>query len=75
MKLLRDFFRLRPAGIDGAVDRKLATPHDFSVTVPAPLAGQGVAQSAMVELPGTRTVRREPASFMLTSRRRRFVSG
>lgn len=75
MKLLHDFFRLRPAAVGRAADRGLAHPRDFSVTVPAPLACAALEPTRIAELPATRVVRREPASFLKTSRQRRGVSG
>ena len=75
MKLLHDLFRLRPAGVARAADRRSMIPRDFSVTVPAPLAGGRIEPSTIVALPDTRSVRREPASFLKTTRRLRWVSG
>ena len=75
MKLLHDLFRLRPAGVGSASGRRLPVPRDFRVTVPAPLAGAVVEHATVVELPVPRAARREPASFLRTSRQRRWVSG
>ena len=75
MKLLHDLFRLRSAGLAGVSARRLPIPRDFSVTVPAPLAGPAVERATVVEMPGIRAGRREPASFLRTSRHRRWVSG
>ncbi|MEO8777953.1 MAG: hypothetical protein ABI389_04695 [Rhodanobacter sp.] len=75
MKLLHELFRLRHAGIAGASARRLSIPRDFSITVPAPLAGPVVETSTVVELAVARAARREPASFLKTTRHRRWVSG
>ena len=75
MKLLHDLFRLRPAGVGSAFGQRLTIPRDFSVTVPAPLAGPVAEHSTVVELPASRAVRREPASFLKASRHRRLISG
>ena len=75
MKLLHDLFRLRAAGVDSASARRLTIPRDFNITVPAPLAGPVVEHSTVVELPVTCAARREPASFLKTTRHRRWVSG
>jgi hypothetical protein len=76
MKLLHDFFRLPRAGVAAVSGRRLTIPRDFSVTVPAPLAGPiFVEQATVVELPVARAGRREPASFPRTPRQRRVASG
>lgn len=75
MKLLRDFFHLRLAGVRMAPSRPASLPHDFSVTVPAPLAEQAAARPVPVELPRTGAPRREPASFLRSSRHLRLGSG
>jgi len=69
MKLLRDFFRLRLAGVRAATGRPAPLPRDFSVTVPPPLAaGPAARSSVVVELPRTANRRREPASFLRSPR-------
>ena len=75
MKLLHNLFRLRSAGVAGAFARRLPIPRDFSVTVPAPLAGPVVERATVVELPVARVGRREPVSFLRASRHRQWVSG
>lgn len=75
MKLLHDLFRLPAAGVRSASGRRVPIPRGFSVTVPAPLAGPLVELATAVKLPGAHAVRREPASFLKTSRHRRWVSG
>jgi hypothetical protein len=76
MKLLHDLFRLPRAGVAAASGRRLTIPRDFSVTVPAPLAGPVIVEQAtVVELPVARAGRREPASFLRTPRHRRLISG
>lgn len=75
MKLLQDFFRLRLAGVRAAAGRPAALPRDFSVTVPAPLAGAAGEPSVPVELPHARADRREPASFLRAPRHRRLGRG
>jgi hypothetical protein len=73
MKLLHDFFRRRLAGARTMAARPAALPHDFCVTVPAPLAGSASA-SPPVETPCSRAERREPASFLRAPRHRRLGS-
>jgi hypothetical protein len=75
MKLLREFFRLRVAGLRALSRRGAAVP--FSVTVPAPLASPADHGVVVVELPRTHApaARREPASFLKTPRHRRRSSG
>lgn len=75
MKLLRDFFHLRLAGIRGAASRSPVLPRDFNVTVPAPLAQSATAKPVAVELPCTSAKRREPASFLRSSRHLRLGNG
>jgi hypothetical protein len=70
MKLLHDFFRWRLAGIRAVASRPAALPRDFSVTVPAPLAGSASASPQTLE--PLRNERREPASFLRSPRRRRL---
>lgn len=72
MKLLHDCFRLRLAGLRGASVRAAAALPEFSVTVPAPLAGPAAGGlERVVAAPA----RREPASLLKTPRRRRLGSG
>ncbi len=75
MKLLQDFIRLRLAGVRAAAGRPAALPSDFNVTVPAPLAGPANESPAPVEFPRARAQRREPASFLRSSRHLRLGSG
>ncbi|WP_426701145.1 hypothetical protein ACPPVV_17520 [Rhodanobacter sp. Col0626] len=74
MKLLRDFFRLRLAGLRGASFRGTAAPYDFRVTVPAPLDRPSDRDAVVVDLPRAHVppMRREPASFLKTPRHRRL---
>jgi len=72
MKLLHDRFRLRLAGLRSAFAGGAAASPEFSVTVPAPLAGPA---SGGVECAAAATVRREPASFLKSSRHRRLGVG
>ncbi|MGY3041255.1 hypothetical protein ACVWWQ_002887 [Rhodanobacter sp. TND4EL1] len=69
MKLLHDFFRLHLAGPLTAVARGGAPVSGFRVTVPAPLPP--AADAARVAHEAVSTVRREPASFLKTSRHHR----
>ena len=75
MKLLRDFFRLRLAGVRAATGRPAALPRDFNVTVPAPLAEPAIRSSVVVDLPRTGNHRREPASFLRSPRHLRLGGG
>lgn len=71
MKLLHDFFRLHLAGRRASAVRGGAAMPEFSVTVPAPLAAQ-VAEDAACATPDSRgSARREPASFLKSSRHHR----
>jgi len=72
MKLLHDRFRLHLAGLRTAFVRGAAASPEFSVTVPAPLTGPA---SGGVECAAAATVRREPASFLKSSRHRRLSAG
>ena len=76
MKLLREFFRLRVAGLRALSGRGAAVP--FSVTVPAPLASAADHRGVVVvELPRAQVpaAPREPASFLKTPRHRRWGAG
>jgi len=70
MKLLHDFFRLHLAGPLTAVARDGAPVSGFRVTVPAPLAPPA-ADAARTAHEAVTTIRREPASFLKTSRHHR----
>ena len=70
MKLLHDFFRWPFAGVRAGASQPAALPRDFSVTVPAPLAGS--ASPSPQTLEPSRNGRREPASFLRSPRRRRL---
>jgi hypothetical protein len=78
MKLLREFFRLRAAGMRTVPGRRAAVPA-FQVTVPAPLqraADDGaVAVDPLRAAASPKTARREPASFLKASRHRRLGAG
>ena len=69
MKLLHDFFRWPFAGVRPVAPQP-TVPRDFSVTVPAPLAGSASASPQAVE--PQHSDRREPASFLRSPRRRRL---
>jgi len=75
MKLLRDFFRRRLAGVRVAAGRPAALPRDFNVTVPAPLADPTTRSSVVVELPRSGNRRREPVSFLRSPRHLRLGGG
>jgi hypothetical protein len=68
MKLLHDFFRLRLAGRRAASVRGAAASPEFAAPLAGPAAGE-------VERVAAAPVRREPASFLKTPRRRRPGSG
>ncbi len=74
MKLLQDFIRLRLAGVRTADGRPAALPRDFNVSVPV-LARPARESTVEVELPRDRAVRREPASFLRSSRHLRRGRG
>ena len=79
MKLLREFFRLRAAGMRTVLGRGVAAP-TFQVTVPAPLQRAADEGAAVVNLPRVAaprpvTARHEPASFLKAPRHRRLGSG
>ena len=69
MKLLHDFFRLHLAGRRAPAVRGGAAMPEFSVTVPAPLPG--TQDVACAERDSRGTARREPASFLKSSRHHR----
>lgn len=71
MKLLHDFFRLHLAGRRASAVRGGAPAPEFSVTVPAPLAAQVAEDAAGALRDSARTARREPASFLKSSRHHR----
>ncbi len=75
MKLLREFFRLRVAGLRALLDCGAAA--SLSVTVPAPLSSPAEHRVVVVELPRAHapSARREPASFLKTPRHRRRGAG
>lgn len=79
MKLLRDFFRRRMAGLCGMSGRGVAASREFNVTVPAPLAGPADGAAVVVDLPAgparMMATRREPASFLKAPRHLRLGSG
>ncbi len=80
MKLLREFFRLRAAGMRAGLARGAAASPAFHVTVPAPLQRGADEAAAVVDLPraassGPVATRREPASFLKAPRHRRLGSG
>jgi hypothetical protein len=80
MKLLREFFRLRAAGMRTVLRRGAAASPVLHVTVPAPLQRVADEAAVVVELPraansGPMTARREPASFLKAPRHRRLGSG
>ncbi len=80
MKLLRDFFRLRVAGLRAVSGRGAAASRGFSVTVPAPLAKTSGESAVVIDLQRAAsaritTARREPASFLKAPRHRSMGAG
>ena len=80
MKLLREIFRLRAAGMRTVLGRGAVASPALHVTVPAPLPRGADEAAAVLDLPrvatsGPKTARREPASFLKAPRHRRLGSG
>jgi hypothetical protein len=74
MKLLRDFFHLRLAGAHSAAGHPAALPGDADARVSAPPV-EPATRPVALELPHTSAKRREPASFLRSSRHLRHGSG